>query len=290
MKARKVNVVVPLSRPAMLHNVLSNFLRQRYYNKRLILVENGPAVGVCAREGVCPDLLLRSESHQSFAKNAALEELRKTGGFWTTFDDDDYYGPGYLEELVECSDKATIVGKLSHFMLTTEDTLRLYLSPQESQLVSFVHGPTISAWAEDSIDFRNTGRWGEDNDWIHRMVLEGALVYATSHFNFVFQRGTHQHTWIISDAQITQTWFKAFGDALEVREYSVCSYEHVDGLAPEPAYSLVECMPYDAERDNPAYAMRHTVIKDRTEELMSLGLQAMREQCERDNFGQSSPG
>ena len=275
MKARKINVIVPFSRPAMLDNVINNFLRQHYSNKRLILVENGPAIGACIKKGVYPDLLLQSEPHQSFAKNTALEELRKIGGFWTTFDDDDYYGPSYLEELAEFSNKATIIGKFSHFMLTTENALRLYLSSRENRLTRFVHGPTISAWAEDSVDFKDTGRWGEDNDWIDRMTLKGALVYATSRWNFVFQRSKHQHTWLINDSQITQTLFKVCGADLEVREYEACSYEHVNKIAPEPIYSLIKRMPYDAERDNPAYAVRHLVIKDQTEELMKLGIEIM---------------
>jgi GT2 family glycosyltransferase len=40
-----LNVIVPFSRPQNIVNVLNNFHRQTYYNKKLIIVENGEATG-----------------------------------------------------------------------------------------------------------------------------------------------------------------------------------------------------------------------------------------------------
>ncbi len=69
---KRLNVIVPLSRPLMIDNVRDNFERQRYQNKRLVIVQNGPGLCACQRAGFQPDVLIDiSKAHQSTAKNSA---------------------------------------------------------------------------------------------------------------------------------------------------------------------------------------------------------------------------
>lgn len=209
MKAKEIWVIVPLSRPHCLINVINNFTQQNFDNKKIVIVENGDAVGCCKKYHFEPDLLLVSENHQALAKNKAIDALKdKDAEFWVCFDDDDYYAKNYLLECAECSDKAEIIGKHNIFMKTTDNRLWLLQDFKENQFTDAVHGPTISAWVKDTIvDFPNTGEWGEDLAFISDMQAEGARCWSSSRWNFLFQRHkNHKHTWIADDYQISQCW------------------------------------------------------------------------------------
>jgi hypothetical protein len=209
MKAKEVWVVVPFSRPKYLTNVIQNFSQQNFHNKKLVIVENGDAIGCCNKFEFIPDLLLSSDSHQSYAKNKALEYLKeKKAEYWVTFDDDDWYGPNYLSEIVEYSDKAEMVGKSNVFVKTLNDKIRLFGGYEEMCYSNRLVGPTISAWVSDSIFFKNNGKWAEDSLFVGEMVNKGARIWNTSKWDFIQQRNKGQnHTWVITDEQMVQTWY-----------------------------------------------------------------------------------
>jgi hypothetical protein len=255
MKAQEIWAVVPFSRPNWLENVKDNFFRQRFHNKKLAIVENGPAVGCCKAAGFSPDILLTSEPHQAIAKATALDELKKIGAeFWATWDDDDYYGENYLTELAEASDKAELIGKLSIFVKTLDDKLRLFGS-QEKQYVDFVHGPTISTWVADVAEFRNVGKWAEDIAFCDQMKNKGARFWATSRWNFINQRHrNHIHTWVITDHQMAQGWLYTKTGSY-IYEYPGSSIEEAKiGMTSQilPDAHIVEKLPYKLE-DSAAY-------------------------------------
>lgn len=238
-------MVVPFSRPKHLQNTIDNFVRQKFSNKKLILVENGPAIGACKKIGFEPDLLLTSEPHQAHAKNAGLAAIRERGGgFWATFDDDDYYGPGYLEEMVEASAYAEVVGKADFFVRMARGTLRSFQSIGCEQYVNFIHGPTICSWAEACCDFP-IKRIGEDIGLVENMMGVGAKVWATSRHHFIFNRYSDEchHTWKISDDQLTHSL--AFGVGPRgmaiIKDYGPkVDYDFVNGLkTEEPPFELL---------------------------------------------------
>lgn len=182
-------------------------------------MENGDAVGICRRAGFEPDILLESERHQAIAKEAALNRLKEDGAeFWTTFDDDDYYGEEYLTELSDASGRAELIGKDSIFVKTLDDKLRLFGASQ-NKYVEAVHGPTISAWVSESEHFYNVGKWSEDTCFCDQMKSKGARIWATSQWNFINQRHLgHNHTWVITDRQMAQGWLYTAKNAF-INEY-----------------------------------------------------------------------
>lgn len=197
--------IVPFSRPQNLNWVIDGFKSQTYTDKKLIIVENGPAVGACKKAGIQPDVLLTSKKHQSYAKNEALLWLKKNHpkDWWATWDDDDYYGPQYLQELADNTSKADIIGKASSFMKLTDD--RLYMLTRWNQGEAeqpFIHGPTVTGIAGDSILFDYMD-WGEDLVWVREMHRLGAKVYRTSQFHWCYFRFANtRHTWLISDDEL----------------------------------------------------------------------------------------
>jgi hypothetical protein len=255
MKAQEIWTVVPFSRPNWLENVKENFIRQHFHNKKLIIVENGPAVGCCKAAGFSPDIILTSAPHQAIAKATALDELKRIGAeFWTTWDDDDYYGENYLTELAEASDKAELIGKLSIFVKTLDDKLRLF-GCQEEQYVEFIHGPTISTWVSNAAEFINVGKWSEDIAFCDQMKAKGARFWATSRWNFINQRHkNHIHTWVTTDRQMSQGWLYTMLGTY-IHEFPGCSIEEAKiGMTSQalPTPIVIEKLPYTLE-DSAAY-------------------------------------
>lgn len=208
-KANNIWAIVPFSRPQWFENVLSNFNRQSFSNKRLVIVENGQAIGFCKSIGFKPDILLSCDiAHPANAKTTALIKLKELNeDLFSTFDDDDYYGEDYFNELYDNSDRADVIGKSDMFMKTTDDKLVLLESNRSNCFTDFLNGPTISGWIKESLLFQNVGAWAEDIAYIDSMKKAGAKLWSTSIHNFLYQRhNKHNHTWKASDEQIIQTW------------------------------------------------------------------------------------
>ena len=208
-------MVVPLSRPKLLCNVLHNFWRQKCVEKKLCIIENGPAVGVCARYGLEPNLLLSASSGPSVALNVALNELTRMGehsSWYCKIDDDDYYGAGYLSQIVESPPWADMVGKAMAWFSTAGGRLRLF----EFRDPEIPTGPTLAARVAQCVEFRDVRPWGEDIAWFTDMRRAGARGHLTGRRWFCQRRWgwPHGHTWLSTDDQIrAMAWRERVYDA-----------------------------------------------------------------------------
>ena len=181
--------------------MLGNFARQRFPGKRLIIVENGPAIGSVPRPMDCD--ILSSPTHIAHAKNAALDFIKKQGGgFFATMDDDDWYGPGYLDELAGYARSFDGLGKQRHFVSLGDDLREpapeLFLTNrihQDLVPASWLSGGTISGWAETALPFRAVQT--EDLDWCSRMQAQGARLRGLSIYHYLYRRSYAgaAHTW-----------------------------------------------------------------------------------------------
>ena len=216
---RLIYAICPFSRPSFLKNVIRNFRRQTYQEKKLIVVENGDAVGACTAVGFEPDVLLRSEPHQSHAKNAALRWIRQNGGGWfSTFDDDDYYGPNYLQEVEDSRVFGDIVVKHDHFVLGIDNRLRLFEQGCRNQEHREGHGATISARADECPDFLDTGVIGEDHRWISEYRDSGAKLWVSSPHHYAVVRHSN-NTWKIQDDSYQRRLHFASDGACKIWDY-----------------------------------------------------------------------
>lgn len=241
MRARSVSVIVPLGRDRFLGHVLECFIAQRETCKRLIVVENGEAIGACARVGVIPDVLLTSETGAAWIpKNVGLQWVRDHGGgFVSIWDDDDLYCPELLGELLECSDRSELLGKSAGYVQTAAGSMRLFVNHGEHREVRGVQGPCMSGFAEALPDFPAASP-NEDGK-LCRMVCEaGGRIYATSRFHFLYRRfppDEHAHEWRITDWQMAQL------SNADVFDVGPVDLEVVQGCKPEPERVLVPKRP-----------------------------------------------
>lgn len=185
--------IVPLHRSGDLPTVIANTHRQRS-RVRLVIIENGDAVGACAQARFTPDLLLTSEKHQATARNVALDEIRKRGGgVFLTMDADDWYGPRYVEEIVANAHHADIIGKRRH-LVRFPDGLYLFDVRGANKPTTWLHGACLAGRTEDAIPFplRDVG---EDTAWCEGMRSFGAKMFATSAREYIYNRAGTDHTW-----------------------------------------------------------------------------------------------
>src|SRR6185369_14507592 len=103
-------VICPFSKPEYRNNLVESLNRQTFRDFIPVIVENGSAIG--STPWIDKAVVLRSEAHQSKAKNAGLHWVREHGGgSWSVFDCDDYYGPDFLKSQLEGLEGADIAGK-----------------------------------------------------------------------------------------------------------------------------------------------------------------------------------
>ena len=206
MTPREVYVVVPLSRPHMLDNVLANYCRQRY-RAQLVIVENGAAVGACARAGAVPDVLCSCARDVGLARQTGVDAVRERGGYVVFMDDDDWYGAGYVEEAVAHAARGRVTVKGSAFVQGQDGTLRLFAGLPECSPIAGpvqVSGGTFGFWASEAASFPTGLPAGEDVAWLARMRAAGAEVYATSRYHYLYVRRNlaHRHAWRTTDRQM----------------------------------------------------------------------------------------
>jgi len=209
MKDPRFWVVAATHREQQLRWILESFKRQTYHNKKLIIVENGPAVGGCARQGICPDRVVTSTENVAEARNAGVYSVIDNGGGWVCMmDDDDYYGPRYLEEYSIWVTKgiAEIYGKARHFVGYVDHGLYLYSERNACKYLPMLHGPTFCFRAEDAVYYRG-GREGEETAWAMQMQRLGFRMFATSIHHFCYLRGGNpeDHAWQAEDNWVHDT-------------------------------------------------------------------------------------
>jgi hypothetical protein len=118
---------------------------------------------------------------------------------WAKIDDDDTYGPRYLEEAVSGIDLsgADLVGKHTHFLHDSDlDETFLMEAGNENCFGPYVPGPTFlgrrRTWEEVPFAHRFARI---DSTFVRGVTALGMKVYSTSRYEFVLGRGGDGHTW-----------------------------------------------------------------------------------------------
>ena len=217
-----ITVILPTHRPHAIARTWRCFLRQRYEPRRLVVIENGPAVGACARLGVAPAATLHAPHNKPAAVNAGLAWLREHGGgAWVQWDDDDYYGPGYLTEMAEALRGADLVGKSSLFVRRGDG--RLWLFERRGHPLGHSFGGH-----SDCLDLVDCGRWGDDERWLRDMLAAGAKPTWLGPRHFIWHRLRRSgHVWPADDDQIAHSLWRTGGTA--IRDYGAAPITVADG-------------------------------------------------------------
>lgn len=224
-EAPLISVVMPTKRPQNIEQSLAKFQAQTYERKELIVVLNRSEAQ--AREKIMnliqdlsnvKLLVLHQEMNIGSCLNTAIKSSR--GQLWFKMDDDDFYGPNYIQDMVHawhCTG-ADILGKTPGFVyLQAEDALYMRRQAKHSNILCdslspHMCGATISGQRKsiDLVSFGMDERSCVDSNFFFHSLQAGLRVCLADPYNFVVFRSANQgdHTWKFTDELIRKESIK----------------------------------------------------------------------------------
>jgi hypothetical protein len=205
--------VLVSNRPHSVVSAIEQFSQQTYGELSLVVGCHGfsaEAVAEVVEEisDRIPVTVLEFDSSYTLGKclNAAIGS--STGAVIAKIDDDDHYGPGYLEDSVQAMlySGSPLVGKLDCFVYLESEDTTYRRRPTESEFYvnGFLLGPSMvfkrSLWEAVSFSDRSVG---EDTAFQTGAANLGAESYAASRWEFVYRRSVHGNTWSTDDKSFT---------------------------------------------------------------------------------------
>ncbi|WP_077211701.1 glycosyltransferase [Bacillus dakarensis] len=199
-----VTIITCTNKLQFMENLITNFVQQKWENKELIIILNKDTLNLeewreRTKEYIDVSIFqLPEEVSLGSCLNYGVEKSKYN--FIAKFDDDDYYGPSYIDEAMDAFAKtdADVIGKRSYFIYLEINTLLMIRFPKnENRWVKRVHGGTIIAKkrALEKVPFPDRSL-GEDKYFLRNCLLNGLSIYSTSRFNYTYiRREQDLHTW-----------------------------------------------------------------------------------------------
>lgn len=207
-----ISAVVPTNRTHELDNVFANIGRQDHPALELVLVLHGLETDDAelrrrATAAGVPNLeIVHAEAALTLGACMNLGVAAASGQFIAKMDDDNFYGPRFLSDLLATFGytDAGIAGKWAHYVwLRSTGAVVLRYPDSEHRYERRVQGGSM-LFAGDvarSVRFSDIPR-AVDSDILDRAMAEGVRVYSGDRYNYVSIRGSdrHTHTWTVADS------------------------------------------------------------------------------------------
>ncbi|MGO4230363.1 glycosyltransferase [Arthrobacter sp. YAF34] len=221
-----VSALVSTIRPHQLEHVFQTVGSQRGVDLELILLTHGfetessQIADLAEAYGVGKYKVLVASETLTLGECLNLCVEASTGAVLTKMDDDDYYAPNYLIDLLHALmySGADVVGKQSHYMhfLASRATV-LRAAHKEHRFSRLVMGPTITARREvfEAHPFEARNR-GEDTAFLTAVTTSNCSIYSADRFNYCQMRSGTGHTWVASDDELAASGkIQIFGNPRE---------------------------------------------------------------------------
>lgn len=203
----EVSVLVPTNRPGFLSFALGQVQRQDWPVVQTVLILHGhsaaePSVAAAIQRYSRPLEVVEVDRAASFgeALNAGLR--RCTGAIVSKMDDDDWYGPHHLTDLVQARahSGAALAALASYWIYLRESATTVHRTGDTEDYVTAVHGGTMLIGREELLalgGWRATAR-GEDTHLQAAVAAAGLRMYGIHDLGFLYYRG-HDHTWAVAE-------------------------------------------------------------------------------------------
>ncbi|WP_129595994.1 glycosyltransferase family protein [Anaerophilus nitritogenes] len=204
-----VSIITCTNRIHSIDPILDNFYRQNYKEKELIIVLNNNQMNLKEWK--------RKTKLDERIKIFQMDEIKSLGeclnfgisqaqySYISKFDDDNYYAPNFLEDLINgfLYTDAQIIGKHTYYAyLEKSNTIALRFPNLENQYVHFLCGAAFimkkQVW--NQIKFKDTTIQTVTYFW-RDCVRKRIKLYSADRFNFIAIRhpSIEDHTWKIDD-------------------------------------------------------------------------------------------
>lgn len=202
-----VSVVVVTNRPGHLAHCAGELARQSYRPMEVVLGVHGSHFtradvdAFVATTGV-PTRVVAVDGHRTLGEGLTQACRAASGELVVKWDDDDFYGPDHVVDLVQALDYsgATIVGKGSEFVHLgqLDITIRRFVGNAETGSRSLAGG-TLALRREH---LAAAGWWrrvprGVDQSLLDDVERLGGRIHRTHGFGFTLARRAEGHTWTV---------------------------------------------------------------------------------------------
>lgn len=215
--APSISVLVPTRRADFLPFALGQIERQDYPDFETVLVLHGlaaddPSVQKAIAGFSRPLVVVEVPGDVVFGAALNAGVTRCSGRLLTKMDDDDWYGPHHLTDLVlaRAYSGATVVGLTGyHVYLHDSDTTIRWTAPPTEAPAGWLAGGTMLLGLDD---VRGLGGWRATPsavDWhlLAAVRTAGGWLYATHDLGFLYYRG-HEHTWTPAGGKGDAVWLE----------------------------------------------------------------------------------
>ncbi len=225
-----VSVITCTNKKHTLNNIISNFNRQDYGKKELIIIINNDNIDlnswleeVKQNENI---RIFKLSQKTSLGKclNYGVEKSKHE--IIAKFDDDDYYGPRYLSDTIKYFNiiGVKVLVKAANFVyFVNKKTLAIRTPREENRFVSFGNGSTIVFKKQifDKVRFRDLSI-AEDVHFCQDCIKNNIRIYSTNKYHHVYFRhpSKEKHTWKISDDEFIKRYCKVIGQVDDYISYA----------------------------------------------------------------------
>jgi cellulose synthase/poly-beta-1,6-N-acetylglucosamine synthase-like glycosyltransferase len=207
-----VSVITCTRRPDSLNNIFENYARQKQKIKELIIIlhDNSidPNIWNEEKNKYIHVRIFQLDENISLGKCLNFAAAHAAYGIIAKFDDDDYYGPKYLNDTIKAfyDVEAEVIGKLTSYVyFQKEKILAIRHLGNENSYVRRIDGPSIifkkSVLAK--VRFRDISR-GEDNWFCRDCLKRGIKIFSVNRFHHIYMRHANKedHTWNIDNEKL----------------------------------------------------------------------------------------
>lgn len=219
-----VSVVLSTRRPERVAEIVGQFARQSYPRRELVVVCHGVEPPEVVPRDDLDVQILAVDAAATLGEALAAATERTSGELVTKVDDDDYYGPDHLWDLVlaRATSQATLVGKQHEFIYLDGMDVTIRRPLRAEQYVPAVAGGTLLI---SRADLGALGGWrpvarAVDRGLLLAVARAGGLVYATAPHGYVYVRHADGHTWERPDGHFLKSaaehWTGLYAPALGI--------------------------------------------------------------------------
>lgn len=209
-----VSVVLCTMRPDFIASAMRQIVAQRHPNIEVVLVLHGldqddPSVKQAVAECPLPITVIEVDGGEIFGAALNRGAAAASGDYLTKFDDDDWYSPNHVVDLLDAArySGAVLVGCAAELIYLEEFDLTIQRFGGRSERRSqHVAGGTILV---DRSVFRDVGgyrhlRTAEDRELLAAVTESGGTVYRMHGTGYVLARRAGGHTWNRPSAEFLQ--------------------------------------------------------------------------------------
>jgi hypothetical protein len=202
--AARVSVLLPTRRPANLAFALRQVQRQRGVELELVLATHGhdpdPRVlDEASGRGPLDLTTLTAPDDSPFGSVLDQAAARAGGDVLLKMDDDDWYGPDFVSDLLmarDCSG-ADVTGAMAEFVYVESLDVTVRRRDATESYRPMVAGGTMMLSRDCLVSVGGFGRMRRQVDagLLSAVTAAGGTVYRTNGHSFLLRRGSSGHTW-----------------------------------------------------------------------------------------------